>query len=83
MKYAALLACFVFATMGPNAPASAQTASSPTLSDLARDTAPDRVARLLPAARKEGALLLYTTIVMPRMNTIIQKIYAQAPRAYT
>lgn len=71
MKYAALLACFVFATMGPNAPASAQTAFSPTLSDLARDTAPDRVARLLPAARKEGALLLYSTVPPTNLDRLI------------
>ena len=61
-----LLALASFAAL-----AQAPVAAPATLADLARDGAPDRIPRLLPAARKEGSVLLYTTVPPANLDRLM------------
>ena len=64
MSWPAGLALLIAATLA--APAPAQTGSAP----LALYDGPDRAQRVVAAARKEGALLLYTTFAANNMDAI-------------
>ena len=60
------------------APVPGQTPASAGLAELARDATPDRSARLAPAARREGVLVLYTTVPpanLDRLATDFEKRY--------
>lgn len=59
-RLAALLAVTALSLIAPAG--LAQVPAALTMSDLARDAAADRTARLLPGARKEGVVLVYTTL---------------------
>lgn len=79
MKHGWLVGCLVLALVAFMAPSPVFAQTSATLADLSRDEAPDRIARLLPPARREGSVLLYTTVPPANLDRLIadfEKRYA-------